>query len=145
MIKGYLASPFFNENELFIYKEVISILRNNKNIDLYVPMEHKIPGAYDISNQEWGRRVFEMDIKAMDDCDVVIVLNYGMYSDTGTAWETGYAFAKGKDIYQVLCMDNKTDYSIMMINGSGTVMTLEDLRDRNIPIQNNVLDSINQK
>lgn len=145
MKKLYLASPFFNDEELFIYEEVISILRNKNNVDLYVPMEQEIPNAYDITNQIWGKRVFELDKNAIDNSDIVIVLNYGMYSDSGTAWEAGYAYAKGKDVYHVLCGDNETDYSLMMINGTGTVMTLDDLRQGKIPVQDDVLQKINQK
>lgn len=145
MTKIYLASPFFNTEELLIYEEVISILRSKKNVDLFVPMEHEILNAYDISNKDWGKRVFDLDKNAIDDSDVVVVLNYGMYSDSGTAWEAGYAFAKGKRVYHVLCGNDNSDYSLMMINGTGTVMTLEELRRGIVPVQNEILDTINQK
>jgi hypothetical protein len=40
---------------------------------------------------EWARKLFEMDRQAIDECDAVLTLYYGNYSDTGTAWECGYA------------------------------------------------------
>lgn len=146
MRKIYLASPFFNEEELTIYNEVVGILRNMKNTEVFVPMEHQIPNAYELSNRDWARKVYELDIKALNECDFVFVLNFGMYSDSGTAWEAGYAFAKGKKVYQVLCNKNaKCDYSLMMTNGTQFVMTLDDLKTQHLQDKNTVLDSIIQK
>lgn len=69
-----------------------------------------------------GKKVFNEDIKAINECDTVIVLNWGMYSDSGTAWECGYAYAKGKKVINLLMPTNDKDYSLMMINGSTEVM-----------------------
>ena len=74
----------------------------------------------------------------------MFVLNFGMYSDSGTAWEAGYAFALGKKVFQVCCGEN-SDYSLMMINGCAHVITLEDLRKGILPNKDDRLDSIVQK
>jgi nucleoside 2-deoxyribosyltransferase len=41
-----------------------------------------------------------------------------MYSDSGTAWECGYAYGIGKTV-RMLCqeLDGNFDFSLMMING----------------------------
>lgn len=143
MKKIYLASPFFSEDELKIYKEVISILRKHENVEVFVPMEHEIPNAFDVPNAKWGYEVFNIDKEAIDNSDIVIVLNFGMYSDSGTAWEAGYAFAKGKDVYHVLCGNG--EYSLMMINGTGKIITLDDFRKGIIPNQDATLNTIIQK
>ena len=49
----------------------------------------KIPGspiAYWV-----GKKVFDADVKALLEADVVVAIDYGLYSDTGTAWEIGLA------------------------------------------------------
>lgn len=115
-LKAYLAAPFFKEDELEVYHKVISFLRDVEHYDLYVPMEHTIPNAWNMSNAEWAKAVFNEDVKAIDEAEVVFVINFGMYSDSGTAWEAGYAYAKGKTVIN-LVKDTDSIYSLMMLNG----------------------------
>ena len=144
MRKIYLASPFFSEEELTVYKEVIDILRKLKDVEVFVPMEHEIKNGMEMKNKVWANKVFETDRCALYESDYVFVLNFGMYSDSGTAWEAGYAFALGKKVFQVCCGEN-SDYSLMMINGCTHVITLEDLRKGILPNKDDRLDSIVQK
>ena len=122
-MKIYLASPFFNEEELEIYRRVITALRA-EGYEVYVPQEHTIENAWILSNEDWARQVFVEDCYAIDDCEVVMVLNFGLYSDSGTAWEAGYAFAKGKTVVQVLCGGENATYSLMMMNSCDNIVEL---------------------
>lgn len=116
-VKAYLAAPFFKEDELEVYHKVISFLREVEKYDLYVPMEHTIPNAWDMSNAEWAKAVFDEDVKAIDEAEIVFVINLGMYSDSGTAWEAGYAYAKGKKVIMIAPnFHAEKDYSLMMMN-----------------------------
>ena len=124
--KIYLASPFFSEKELEVYRNVITQLRAN-DYEVYVPQEHEIENAWEKSNADWAREVYLEDIDAIDECDCVMVLNFGMYSDSGTAWEAGYAMAMAKYTVQVLCGDENATYSLMMINGCDKVINLKDV------------------
>lgn len=123
-MKIYLASPFFNEEERGVYQAVITTLRK-KGYDLFVPAEHEITNAWELNNQAWGEAVFGVDVLAINKCDVVIALNWGMYSDSGTAWELGYAFALGKKTINVYVLNNNT-YSLMMTNGANYNISLTD-------------------
>lgn len=116
-MKIYLASPWFKNNERVMYSEILNKMREQGH-EVYAPIEHEIPNAWDLSNAEWGRQVFFADIQAIQDCDEVWVLNFGMYSDSGTAWECGYAYGIGKTVRQLVYGfgEDKT-YSLMMING----------------------------
>ena len=116
-MKIYLASPWFKNNERVMYSQILNKMRE-QGYEVYAPIEHEIPNAWDLSNAEWGRQVFFADIQAIQDCDEVWVLNFGMYSDSGTAWECGYAYGIGKTIRQLVYGfgEDKT-YSLMMING----------------------------
>lgn len=124
-MKVYLASPFFNERENEIYEQVIAELRSEGH-DVFVPKEHTIPNAWDLPNAVWGENVFAVDILGIQKCDVVVVLNFGMYSDSGTAWECGYAYALGKKVVNVLCEDDYP-YSLMMLNGCNTYVKIDSI------------------
>lgn len=125
-MKIYLASPFFNEAEIEVYRRAITLLRA-EGYEVYVPQEHTIENAWSLSNEDWAGQVFVADLYAIDGCDVVMVLNFGMYSDSGTAWEAGYAYGKGKTVVQVLCGGENATYSLMMMNGCDKVISLCDV------------------
>ena len=124
-MKVYLASPFFNKRENEIYERVIAELRSEGH-DVFVPKEHTIPNGWEMPNAVWGENVFAVDILGIQKCDVVVVLNFGMYSDSGTAWECGYAYALGKKVVNVLCGDDNT-YSLMMLNGCNTYVKIDSI------------------
>ena len=126
MTKIYLASPFFNAHECHYYHRAIEALRS-AGYEVYVPQEHEIPGGWEMPNAEWARRVFVEDIHAILNSDVVMVLNFGMYSDSGTAWEAGYAYALKLPTVQVLCGGENATYSLMMMNGCDHIVEFKDL------------------
>lgn len=144
-MKIYLASPFFNEEETKIYNEVIKTLRKETALSVFVPKEHTIPKAWEMPNHIWAENVFAVDYVAITQCDVVLVLNFGMYSDSGTAWECGCAFALGKKVINILCGDDNTEYSLMMLNGTHAVATLDELRDNPFEVILRFEKEINQK
>lgn len=127
--KIYLASPFFNEEEIKVYDEVIELLRMKKNVDVFVPREHEIPNAWDMDNHKWAEAVFSVDLVALQRADIVVVLNFGMYSDSGTAWECGYAYGTGKKVLNILCGEYDGDYSLMMTNGTTATVSLDMFRN----------------
>ena len=61
MRKIYLASPFFSEEELTVYKEVIDILRKLKDVEVFVPMEHEIKNG--MENGVWSTLNFGKKLK----------------------------------------------------------------------------------
>lgn len=125
-MKLYLACPFFNIDEILKYEAAIEGLRA-RGYKVYVPREHTIPGAWEMSNQTWAGYVFDEDVRAINESEVVIVMNFGMYSDSGTAWEAGYAMATGKRVIQVLCGEPNTTYSMMMISSADKVVSFRNL------------------
>lgn len=114
-MKIYLASPLFTEFERENVKAVASYLRS-KGHSVYVPMEHSIENAWDYPNHEWARMVFDEDVKAIRECDEVHCIYYGLYSDSGTAWECGFAYALGKPVE--LIDQSNNEVSLMVINGA---------------------------
>lgn len=60
-------------------------------------------------------------------CEVLVLLFYGLYSDSGTAWECGYGYALGKRIVALHLHEGKSN---CMINCScrANVRGLDGLR-----------------
>lgn len=126
MKKIYLASPFFDATECHYYHRAIEALRS-AGYEVYVPQEHTIEGGWEMPNEEWARRVYCEDVNALRTCDVVMVMNFGMYSDSGTAWEAGFAYGLQIPTVQVLCGGYNTAYSLMMMNGCDKVVEFRNL------------------
>lgn len=92
--KVYLASSLSQDK-----REAITLAKGileAKGFEVYSPVEHVIPNAWDYPNNEWGLMVFTNDYTALKDSDVVVVLNYGREGTTlGTGIEQGIAFEAG--------------------------------------------------
>lgn len=144
MKKIYLASPFFDATECHYYHRAIEALRS-ADYEVYVPQEHSIEGGWEISNEEWARRVFVEDVNAIHACEVVMILNFGMYSDSGTAWEAGYAYALKIPTVQVLCGGANATYSLMMMNGCDKVIEFHNVANWEEDSANTNLDKVIQK
>lgn len=125
-MKIYLATTLENDSREEMY-DALEILRS-KGHDVYAPIEHKIPNAWDYPNQEWGLMVFTSDINAIQECDVVVMLSHGRHSTAGANWEAGYAFGIGKKVIVVEMTDEPM--SLMVANGRyATVRGLSGLLD----------------
>lgn len=116
----YIAGPFFTDKERAFLKIVIeSVKEIFPNEELFIPMEHFIPNGENLSNNEWAEAVFKMDVEALNKCNRVIAAYSGLYSDTGTAWEIGYAYAKGIPVNLIIPPEVfKEEMSIMPIQSS---------------------------
>ena len=116
MSKVYIASPLFTERQR---ATVNSVVRHWLDIhpydEVYKPQDFKVPNAWDMPNSDWADAVEKEDRIHLDAADVVIGVLYGMNSDDGTAWEIGYASAKGKKIVLFMMNEGGT-YSLMMKN-----------------------------
>lgn len=125
-MKIYLASPLGEEYREAMFTAQTILL--DKGFDVYVPVIKQLEHAWDWTNAEWGLQVFRRDVDAIQDCDFMVVLNYGRKeTTTGTAWEQGYAYGIGKKILLVEMTDNVQ--SLMIANGRfATVKGLDGLQ-----------------
>lgn len=115
-MKIYLAGPFFTKFQREAIKECAKANRNLGH-EVYVPMEHFIEGGEEMPNSVWARKVFEEDVKAINQCDKVIALYEGLMSDTGTAWEIGYAYGIGKPVV-LADASASAPLSLMVVNSA---------------------------
>jgi len=88
--KAYVAGPLFDEGERW-FIERIDALVADAGFDTFLP--HRDNPPKDSSNVQL---IFENDKGAIDACDIVVANLNGITTDDGTAWELGYAYAKGK-------------------------------------------------
>ena len=120
----YLASPFFNEYERELVKKFAKILREAGH-DVFVPMEHFIPNGEELPNHIWGKKVFKIDADAINASNLVIALYHGLYSDSGTAWEIGYAYGIGLPVF-VIHVNKDIEASVMPVNSATLNVTLDE-------------------
>jgi nucleoside 2-deoxyribosyltransferase len=129
----YLAGPLFTAAEQDWLRSLKATL---------VEHGHEVCWPFELfrSGQiaEWGpiapRRIMERCREALDRCDVVIAWLDGTQVDDGTAWEVGYAHAKGKTVHGLRTDSRQagdTQHSVVnaMIEAScrGVARTVPDL------------------
>ena len=91
----YLAAPLFSEAERTFNAAVARLLKANL-FEVHLPQEAGDDSdARDTREQE---RLFLLNKKALEDADIVVAIIDGADADSGTAWEMGYAFARGKPV-----------------------------------------------
>lgn len=88
----YLASPLFSESERSYNCSLEKLLRNNY-FQVYLPQQ--AGDDSDIRSREEQGRIFLKNITALKSADIVVANIDGADADSGTAWEMGYAFARG--------------------------------------------------
>ena len=107
----YLASPFFNEEEVNAVKETANVLRWHGH-QVYVPMEHEARTDININPTKFSQETFADDVKAIQEADLVVALYWGNYSDSGTAWEIGYAYGTKTPVIVVHMKEHKSNLMI---------------------------------
>jgi nucleoside deoxyribosyltransferase len=113
MTKIYLASPFFDDEQVQRIEKVEKALRSNSTVkDVFSPREHQ-HDEYEFATRKWGEVVYAADIEALEDAEgVVAVVDYvGEEVDPGTAMEIGYAVHKGTPV--IILQEKDTRANIM--------------------------------
>lgn len=137
-MKFYLAGPVVTDNkeikqQMEDLEETIYCMRlpaiNPDECDdypeVYRPGKHKVPNAWGIDMATWGQCVFTMDVIAIDECDWMVLADYGRQATAGTSWEAGYAFAKGVKIL-VVQMPGVEESSLMTQGCAANICKYED-------------------
>ena len=88
---------------------------SKQEFEWLLPHEIEVPNAWKLSLEEWSKEVYERDLEALDEADLVLFISYGKENNSGSAWETGYAFAKRKPIIMVKMND---EVESLMLFGS---------------------------
>jgi nucleoside 2-deoxyribosyltransferase len=89
-VRIYLAGPLFTTPEREWNVGLAERLRAGGN-EVFVPQEN--PAA-----ERTGRAIFLKDLEGLDWADTVVAIMDGADPDSGTCWECGYSFARGKTV-----------------------------------------------
>jgi nucleoside 2-deoxyribosyltransferase len=139
MTKIYLAGPLFSLAEQGFNAELARFLES-EGFEVFLPQEHE-------PRDKTARAIFDMDVAAIDWADMVVACMDGPDPDSGTAWECGYAYAKGKPI---VCY--RTDFRItgdtegapynLMLSESATARLEAPFRTRPEEFRRRMLEQI---
>lgn len=105
-VKVYLAAPFFSAQQIQKVEQLEQALEKNQTVEsFFSPMRCQRPEglAPDVAQYTpaWAKATMENDVKEVDKADVIVAITDfdGQDTDSGTAWELGYAIGTGKPTY----------------------------------------------
>jgi nucleoside 2-deoxyribosyltransferase len=124
MKRVYLASPFFNEKEITYVEQVEQILKE-KGLTVFSPMRNQMEHL-EAGTRHWSIETFMNDVKFIKWAEIVVGIYHGNYSDSGTAWELGYAYATDKPVILVHVGENS---NLMVHEGAHANLTIEELKE----------------
>ena len=109
----YLAAPLFSEAECDFNRklrdEIISA-----GFKVFLPQEDS-NNVKDMLDRQ--KIIFNKNLKGIENSDIIVAVIDGADVDSGTAWEIGFAFAKGKPVIGL-----RTDFRTLGIEGTVNLM-----------------------
>ena len=124
-MKIYLASPFFNEEELRNVALAEKIL-TERGFTVFSPRLNEVRTEETVGSRAWSKETIMNDRRFIDWADAVVMLYYGGYSDSGTAWECGYAFGTNTPVVVVQLGE---DSNLMIHEGCHTNISMDELSE----------------
>ena len=90
----YFAAPLFTMAEREFNKRLATAIENKEiKINIFLPQEHSV---FDEYGEFLSKETFKADLKAIDNCDLVLAILDGSDANSGTCYECGYAYNKKK-------------------------------------------------
>ncbi|CAD2070796.1 nucleoside 2-deoxyribosyltransferase [Jeotgalicoccus coquinae] len=128
-MKIYLASPFFDEEQVERVKRVEKALADNPTVtEVFSPrlqqVEHLEHGS-----DEWRDFVYNNDIKYIEWCDAVVAVHdyVGEHVDPGTGFEIGYGKALNKFIVLYQEKDPVTEAPVNLMLTDSLDVYIQDI------------------
>jgi nucleoside 2-deoxyribosyltransferase len=87
--KIYLSGPLFSQAEIAWGRHVKAFLEERLRFEVIWPQE-LAKGTIE--------QIFQANVGAMSECNLMVAMLDGPQVDDGTAWEVGYFFSQGKKI-----------------------------------------------
>jgi nucleoside 2-deoxyribosyltransferase len=112
----YVAGPLFTPAERR-YLEDLATLIESAGLLTFLP--HRDGGLAPADRRETNA-VYEADIRGLEGCAVVVAVLNGTDVDSGTAFEIGYAVARGVPVlglYEDIRVSGPHDFNVMIANG----------------------------
>jgi nucleoside 2-deoxyribosyltransferase len=109
----YLAAPLFSEAECDFNRKLKNEL-HSLGFKVFLPQEDS-NNVHDKINRQMI--IFNKNLAGIENSDILVSVIDGADVDSGTAWEIGYAFAKGKPVIGL-----RTDFRSLGIEGTVNLM-----------------------
>ena len=109
----YLAAPLFSEAECDFNRKLRDLIIYEGFL-VFLPQEDSNNTHVEKNRQEI---IFNKNLAALDSSDIIVAVIDGADVDSGTAWEIGYAYSKGKPVLGL-----KTDFRTLGIEGTVNLM-----------------------
>jgi nucleoside 2-deoxyribosyltransferase len=109
----YLAAPLFSEAECDFNRKLKGEL-HSFGFKVFLPQEDS-NNVHDKTNRQ--KIIFKKNLTGIENSDIIVAVIDGTDVDSGTAWEIGYAFAKGKPVIGL-----RTDFRTLGIEGTVNLM-----------------------
>lgn len=91
MLKGYLATHFFNEAGFVWTRNLARLIRESTNLDLYVPQENaEINDKTENDSTITAQSIAKSDSKYLADSNILIACLDGVEIDSGVSAEIGF-------------------------------------------------------
>ncbi|MDR1745471.1 MAG: nucleoside 2-deoxyribosyltransferase [Planctomycetota bacterium] len=99
-MRVYFAAALFTQMERKWNRMLASALEEAMpGLEVILPQDFKPSGKYN-DNRQYGA-LFRMCVNGIDSSDAVVAMIEGAEMDSGTAWEMGYAYARGVPVIGV--------------------------------------------
>jgi len=125
----YMAGGLFTTAEINFNKELAKCLRNLGH-EVFLPQESEQAARTEDGKLD-TRRIFLNDVRGIDWAQLTLGNIDGADSDSGTSWELGYSYAKGKYIivYRTDIRIGVDDIVNLMLTESANVVHIAALED----------------
>ncbi len=109
----YLAAPLFSEAELDFNRMLRDEIKSS-GFNVFLPQED----SNNVKDRDDRQSIiFSKNEAAIEKSDIIVAVIDGADVDSGTAWEMGYAYARGKPILGL-----RTDFRTLGIEGTVNLM-----------------------
>ncbi len=119
----YIAAPLFTEAECDFNRKLSDEIEKI-GFKVFLPQEDsnniKDSSRYSLLIRNEKNRhkiIFNKNVVAIEKSDIIVAVIDGTDVDSGTAWEIGYAFAKGKPVLGL-----RTDFRTLGVEGTVNLM-----------------------
>ncbi len=126
----YLAAPLFSEAELDFNRKLRDKIKNS-GFNVFLPQED----SNNMKEKDDRQKIiFSMNEAAIEKSDFIVAVVDGADVDSGTAWEIGYAYARGKPILGL-----RTDFRTLGMEGTVNLMV-----ERSVLLCNSIPELLNR-
>lgn len=123
-MRVFIAGPLFTQAERDFNLKVDEYIRKH-GFETFLPQREvgKLWEKIQLSGRRAYRMIYEGDLRGLERADVVVAILDGTDVDSGTAFEIGYACARGKPVVGL-----KTDWRIFAKGEEVNNMVAQGLR-----------------